>query len=1522
MELARTKSCVNIAKVTVHKRPQFRKYIIYGVLAVLYAFILPWVWNTMGSPLERAIEEARVMDEKEAIQEIDDFEEIEIDIGLDSIEVLEDSDDSVSSNKTKSPRPLPSGYLSDAGAMFTLFVLVFFHSLFMLLCHWLVWFNVFAFYSSSDDLVAGRYLQITPFAHRGRADICQIRRSRFSGNLEFSFQKQKFEVAGKNALKVKELGEELQLLDNSKEQALSKADAVLKKEQALKLSQEIGFVFPLSPKINQPLSHFTKSTGFQTLEEVEQAQMKYGTNDLRADATSLFSILVQQLLSPLAIFQMFSASLWLLDQYWQQAIFSFVMIILMEFTTSFQRHRTANMLRNLAPKPFPVVTLRAKKWLIIPSNMLLPGDIISLSQDGNKQSGTAIVPCDCLILDGSAVVNEATLTGESVPQMKDSIANEAKSNSPLDVSGKHRIHVLFSGTNLVSVTAGKRQQSPNQGVLCHVLRTGFGSSQGELMQMIEFSTENATDSKETGYALLILLFFALLSSSYVFKVGMEKGKRTTHELLLRCVMIITSVVPQHLPVQMAAAINFALIALNKKGILCTEPFRLPSAGKITHCLFDKTGTLTSDELVPVGIINNSDLSSDKSIVDLIRPVHKASEKVAMVLSACHSLISLPNKEKTAVPKLLGDPIEVAAVKGVQWTYYPEKQTAQPGIDSKVINILKGTVMRTLEELKEQKKDISVQEKQLKEIDEMQKTADELKQNSTITDIKILLRQHFSSQLQRMSVVSKVTYKSGSASTVCLVKGSPEAIKSLLKKSSIPERYDQAYKQLAENGMRVLALGYKVIDSSTDKFRASNLQNISREQVEESLEFAGFIAFECKIRADTKATIKALNYSAHAVTMVTGDSLLTALHVARECCICLKKQALLLEMVNDKLFWMVATTVDDKLEPIPFASAVEGCNLGELSKKYDLLMTEKMLLQAEEASNHKVWEEIEHVRVFARMSPPGKAEIIRNIQDKGKTENLVFMCGDGGNDVGALKQADVGLALLSGFGSSNTEDLITSGGGEDEKTLNELDQIEAIKTRKALKAKKAEAAIIKKEIMKKQKGYVEAEVMRRQQNGEAASLTQQFSVVKDVTFRLQKEVKLEMKKLDQKYNIHKNKKNKNNSDLSLFDKVKSAMEDQKDGKDGAEALGLDDGQVPIVRPGDASVAAPFTSRVPSIRSVVHLIRQGRCTLLSALQQQQTMMLECTISAYTMAALSLEGARQSERQLLASSWLILTAVGSFSYSSPLETMHPVKPLRSLFHPAIISSIALQAIVHLVCISYGVSIAKEAMGDEKLNEVIDFNYQAAMGLDKKLEEFEDDYNPIESFMAMWQHPFKPNLLNTVVFLVQTAQTMSVFFVNYKGRPWMNGLLENHALFLSLFIAIGSVAVCAWEVFPILNDMLQLEPFPDNQFRVTVMILVIASIFGTFLVDRVVTAIFAPDVFRAMLSSAQETTIRDLQPIFISLAKGVIGVVVVGSSNPIIWIGAYWLYRKRKQYVEKQEEEKVEKLEKQQLLQNKKTN
>ena len=57
----------------------------------------------------------------------------------------------------------------------------------------------------------------------------------------------------------------------------------------------------------------------------------------------------------------------------------------------------------------------------------------------------------------------------------------------------------------------------------------------------------------------------------------------------------------------------------------------------------------------------------------------------------------------------------------------------------------------------------------------------------------------------------------------------------------------------------------------------------------------------------------------------------------------------------------------------------------------------------------------------------------------------------------------------------------------------------------------------------------------------------------------------------------------------------------------------EGEVPMVKLGDASVAAPFTSKLPSITSTVDIIRQGRCTLVSTVQMQQVLFLNWCVHA---------------------------------------------------------------------------------------------------------------------------------------------------------------------------------------------------------------------------------------------------------------------------------------------------------------------
>ena len=167
-----------------------------------------------------------------------------------------------------------------------------------------------------------------------------------------------------------------------------------------------------------------------------------------------------------------------------------------------------------------------------------------------------------------------------------------------------------------------------------------------------------------------------------------------------------------------------------------------------------------------------------------------------------------------------------------------------------------------------------------------------------------------------------------------------------------------------------------------------------------------------------------------------------------------KKVLLLDVPNveapkvEEMKWVGAAQSDIK-ERLPFACP----GIRELAETYTLAVTEKALDAAATATAGKVWEEVDVITVFARMSPQGKARIIRSVQDH--RNGHVVMVGDGGNDVGALKQADVGLALLSGYGDVNTSESIqTSKDGDDAKAKGSE---EALNHQKKVLAAKATSA---------------------------------------------------------------------------------------------------------------------------------------------------------------------------------------------------------------------------------------------------------------------------------------------------------------------------------------------------------------------------------------------------------------------------------------------------------------------------------
>ena len=73
---------------------------------------------------------------------------------------------------------------------------------------------------------------------------------------------------------------------------------------------------------------------------------------------------------------------------------------------------------------------------------------------------------------------------------------------------------------------------------------------------------------------------------------------------------------------------------------------------------------------------------------------------------------------------------------------------------------------------------------------------------------------------------------------------------------------------------------------------------------------------------------------------------------------------------------------------------------------------------------------------------------------------------------------------------------------------------------------------------------------------------------------------------------------------------------------------------------------------------------------------------------------------------------------------------------------------------------------MGPKELKAVLMFHKKAKL-VARGYEEPDEEMDSMQEFWMLWSTPFKPNLMNTVIFLVETSQIIAVLFVNYKGRP-----------------------------------------------------------------------------------------------------------------------------------------------------------
>ncbi|XP_068220779.1 polyamine-transporting ATPase 13A3-like isoform X6 [Palaemon carinicauda] len=711
-----------------------------------------------------------------------------------------------------------------------------------------------------------------------------------------------------------------------------------------------------------------------SVEEQMQRQQLYGRNVITVEVKSYINLLVTEILNPFYIFQIASIILWSFDNYVLYAACIFFVSCLSVAVSLFETRKQSQSVHDMveASNTSDVIVLRMtseKTTVEVQTSMadLVPGDIVVIPPNG------CIMACDAVLISGNAIVNESMLTGESVPVTKTPVT--ASEEKEIYSAERHKRHTLFCGTEVIQTRYYGTAQ-----VLAVVVRTGFSTAKGELVRSILYP--RPLDFKFYKDAMKFIGFMFMVAtigmtySVYIYIMH----KETVIKTLVRTLDIVTIVVPPALPAAMTVGTYYAQNRLKKKGIFCISPPRINVSGKLKLVCFDKTGTLTEDGLEVWGVLEVEQGKLSAPVMDASSIGHTSHLVAGM--ATCHSLTYLHGN-------LTGDPLDVKMFEATKWTL-EEASLGNSNYDQVAPTIVRPCTKESYIDPPD--------------ITNVVETAMQVPY-----EIGIVRQFPFSSNSQRMSVMVRVL---GRQFMDLYVKGAPEVVQSLCNPETLPDDLGSILTQYTVQGFRVIALAHRTLDTKLSWHAA---QRIPRDQVEKDLTFVGLLILQNMLKQETTPVIHQLKAANIRSVMVTGDNILTAISVARDCGMVDVTDSVLMAKVTPPVTGQASTLTFEPVDTpdilVQYADRTDngdiGLKLDDNRTRYHLAVTGKAWGLICQYFPDLVPRIVARGTVFARMSPDQKAQLVEELQ---AIDYIVGMCGDGANDCGALKAAHVGISL--------------------------------------------------------------------------------------------------------------------------------------------------------------------------------------------------------------------------------------------------------------------------------------------------------------------------------------------------------------------------------------------------------------------------------------------------------------------------------------------------------------------------------
>ena len=287
-----------LQKVTLHAPQPARRIFYASIFGLLWAAAIGLAVQTAGQPYAAAVIENARLDalanatnatnatasskSPPAVASTDPFDDEQVLSELAAADINASAANASDTNSTKSSRPLPHEWLPSALACVCLFFAMTSHALFYLLCHWSVSFRAKVFFSPATKVAAGCHVHFVPMAHKGKQALVPLARSPRTGELTCEFQRQRYSHKSADDAKTAAAAVGLAL-----DGPTAAADAIV-----LVRGYE-----------RRPRKEIAGGKGLATADAAAAARESYGPNILAAPTPRFIDLYIEQLLSPLAVFQ-------------------------------------------------------------------------------------------------------------------------------------------------------------------------------------------------------------------------------------------------------------------------------------------------------------------------------------------------------------------------------------------------------------------------------------------------------------------------------------------------------------------------------------------------------------------------------------------------------------------------------------------------------------------------------------------------------------------------------------------------------------------------------------------------------------------------------------------------------------------------------------------------------------------------------------------------------------------------------------------------------------------------------------------------------------------------------------------------------------------------------------------------------------------------------------------------------------------------------------------------------------------